>query len=57
MDEAIPLDHPQQVLGRVGCGGRGCRGISQSVRKVNSGGSDFRLYDGSDFKTYPLMRW
>ena len=22
-----------------------------------SGGSDFRLYDGSDLKTYILMRW
>ena len=21
------------------------------------GGSDFRLYDGSDIKTYLLMRW
>ena len=24
---------------------------------LNCGGSDFRLYDGSDLKTYLLMRW
>ena len=24
---------------------------------TESGGSDFRLYDGSDLKTYLLMRW
>ena len=23
----------------------------------HAGGSDFRLYDGSDLKTYLLMRW
>ena len=26
-------------------------------QKEDSGGSDFRLYDGSDLKTYLLMRW
>ena len=25
--------------------------------KLLAGGSDFRLYDGSDLKTYLLMRW
>ena len=25
--------------------------------KLQAGGSDFRLYDSSDFKTYLLMRW
>ena len=25
--------------------------------KLHAGGSDFRLYDGSDLKTYLLMRW
>ena len=25
--------------------------------KWDAGGSDFRLYDGSDLKTYLLMRW
>ena len=25
--------------------------------KLYAGGSDFRLYDGSDLKTYLLMRW
>ena len=24
---------------------------------LHTGGSDFRLYDGSDLKTYLLMRW
>ena len=24
---------------------------------IQEGGSDFRLYDGSDLKTYLLMRW
>ena len=24
---------------------------------LHAGGSDFRLYDGSDLKTYLLMRW
>ena len=24
---------------------------------LQAGGSDFRLYDGSDLKTYLLMRW
>ena len=24
---------------------------------LHAGGSDFRLYDGSDIKTYLLMRW
>ena len=24
---------------------------------MHAGGSDFRLYDDSDFKTYLLMRW
>ena len=24
---------------------------------MHAGGSDFRLYDGSDLKTYLLMRW
>ena len=25
--------------------------------ELHAGGSDFRLYDGSDLKTYLLMRW
>ena len=25
--------------------------------ELQAGGSDFRLYDGSDLKTYLLMRW
>ena len=25
--------------------------------KLHAGGSEFRLYDGSDLKTYLLMRW
>ena len=25
--------------------------------KLHASGSDFRLYDGSDLKTYRLMRW
>ena len=25
--------------------------------KLHAGGSDFRLYDGSNLKTYLLMRW
>ena len=25
--------------------------------ELHAGGSDFRLYDGFDLKTYPLMRW
>ena len=25
--------------------------------QLHAGGSDFRLYDGSDLKTYLLMRW
>ena len=25
--------------------------------KLHAGGSDFRLYDASDLKTYLLMRW
>ena len=30
----------------------------KAVKKVhNADGSDFRLYDGSDLKTYLLMRW
>ena len=29
----------------------------RSIRFDISGGSDFRLYDGSDLKTYLLMRW
>ena len=27
------------------------------VKSMHAGGSDFRLYDGSDWKTYLLMRW
>ena len=27
------------------------------THKMHAGGSDFRLYDGSDLKTYLLMRW
>ena len=31
--------------------------LFQIVCKCDSGGSDFRFYDGSDLKTYLLMRW
>ena len=30
---------------------------SQKIITISDGGSDFRLYDGSDLKTYLLMRW
>ena len=33
-----------------------CFLVNQTL-KLHAGGSDFRLYDGSDLKTYLLMRW
>ena len=27
------------------------------LKKIVGSGSDFRIYDGSDLKTYLLMRW
>ena len=33
------------------------RECSLYLAYLHAGGSDFRLYDGSDLKTYLLMRW
>ena len=31
--------------------------ITDIIRELHAGGSDFRLFDGSHLKTYLLMRW
>ena len=33
------------------------KSVTTWTTKKWHGGSDFRLYDGSDLKTYLLMRW
>ena len=32
-------------------------GYQNIIACVSDGGSDFRIYEGSDLKTYLLMRW